>query len=314
MPPPVGPQLPPELQKRKRDQNDDGSDSDSDSSSDSSTGPQPPSAAPAATAQKPQSPPPKKSRVIGPSLPSAFAAATSVDERPVSPAHNHEENKDSDDSDDSDDDDDFGPQLPSSSSSSYPTGGGDRHSQTQTPLTSTIKPTPAKRDEWMTLAPESGDWSQRVDPTKLKNRKFQTGRGAKGPSSSGASTGASADSWHETAEEKLERLRREAMGIHDSGAKGKGKRGDKVHGHGHGGQEDEATARRLREYNDKARGPALYNAHQKNQTELDDDPSARAFDREKDIAGGLQLNSTQRRDMVKKATDFSSRFSSARYL
>lgn len=65
---------------------------------------------------------------------------------------------------------------------------------------------------------------------------------------------------------------------------------------------------------DKARGPALYKAHKNNQTELDDDPSARAFDREKDIAGGLQLNSTQRRDMVKKATDFSSRFSSARYL
>ena len=250
MPPPVGPQLPPELQKRKRDQNDDGSDSNSDSDSDSSTGPQPPSAA---TGPNPQSPPLKRSRVIGPSLPSA-SAATSLDElRPAaSPAHDHEENKDSEASDDSDDDDDdFGPQLPSSTSS-YPMGGGDRHTQTQNPLsstTSTIKPTPAKRDEWMTLAPESGDWSQRVDPTKLKNRKFQTGRGAKGPSSSGASTGASADSWHETAEEKLERLRREAMGIHDSGAKGKGKRGDKAQGHGHGGQEDEATARRLREYN-----------------------------------------------------------------
>ena len=65
---------------------------------------------------------------------------------------------------------------------------------------------------------------------------------------------------------------------------------------------------------EKARGPALYDSHQKTKTLEDDDPSARAFDREKDIGGGLQLNSTQRRDMVKKATDFSSRFSSARYL
>lgn len=109
----------------------------------------------------------------------------------------------------------------------------------------------------MTLAPESGDWSQRVDPTKLKSRKFQTGRGAKGPSSSSAAAGTGAgvaDSWHETAEEKLERLRREAMGIRDSDARGK--RADKGHGNGHGNQEDEATACRLREYN--VCGPAFH--------------------------------------------------------
>lgn len=66
-------------------------------------------------------------------------------------------------------------------------------------------------------------------------------------------------------------------------------------------------------YQDKARGPALYASHQKSNTEEEDDPSARAFDREKDI-GGFKINSTQRRDMVKKAADFSSRFSSAKYL
>jgi hypothetical protein len=66
---------------------------------------------------------------------------------------------------------------------------------------------------------------------------------------------------------------------------------------------------------EKARGPSLYNAHQSsNPVEKEDDPSARAFDREKDIAGGMKINSTQRRDMMKKASDFSSRFSSAKYL
>lgn len=65
---------------------------------------------------------------------------------------------------------------------------------------------------------------------------------------------------------------------------------------------------------EKARGPALYDSHQKSsKTEEEDDPSARAFDREKDI-GGFKINNTQRRDMVKKAADFSSRFSSAKYL
>lgn len=242
MPPAVGPQLPPELQKRKRDQNDDDNSSNSDSDSDSSTGPQPPTAA-----QKPQSPPSaKRSRVIGPSLPAA-----PLDQRPTSsPPSNPVQSGDSERSsgdDSSDDDDGFGPQLPTSSSSGIRPGNQEVLSST----TSTVKATPAKRDEWMTLAPESGDWSQRIDPTKLKSRKFQTGRGAKGPSSSStaASTGAGvADSWHETAEEKLERLRREAMGIRDSDARGK--HADKAaHGNGYGHEQDEATARRLREYN-----------------------------------------------------------------
>lgn len=59
----------------------------------------------------------------------------------------------------------------------------------------------------------------------------------------------------------------------------------------------------------------MYEAHQQNETEeKDDDPSARAFDREKDIGGGLQVNATQRRDMMRKAADFNSKFSSGKYL
>ncbi len=91
-----------------------------------------------------------------------------------------------------------------------------------------------------------------------------------------------------------------------------------------GGREtatDKETRARMQEYN-ATRGPSLYNAHQaraksgKGEGEggKDDDPSARAFDREKDIAGGLQINATKRMEMMKKAGDFSSRFSEARYL
>ncbi|RMZ85282.1 hypothetical protein DV738_g178, partial [Chaetothyriales sp. CBS 135597] len=108
-----------------------------------------------------------------------------------------------------------------------------------------------KRDEWMTMAPTSSDWSARIDPTKLKNRKFATGSKAGG---GGASSSAAA-AWHETPEQKQARL-----------------------------QQD------------------------------DDDPSARPFDREKDIAGGLQINSTRRRELLAKASDFGSRFSAAKYL
>ena len=47
---------------------------------------------------------------------------------------------------------------------------------------------------------------------------------------------------------------------------------------------------------------------------MEDDPSARAFNREKDVAGGLKINHTQRKELMKKAGDFGSRFSSGQFL
>ena len=216
---PVGPQLPPHLQKRKRGDDENGTDSHSDS--DSSTGPLPPQ-----KEGKEQSPPSaKRSRVLGPTLPPA-----PLDERPPSgplqPTYKDEESSDSDD--------DFGPALPSARDAAT-------KSTTTGPRTtgSTVPAAPAKRDEWMTLAPQGGDWSQRVDPTKLKSRKFNTGRGAKGPSQAGGG----GESWHETPEEKLARLRREAMGIKDNSAPGKTTTVEESD------PNDEATRRRLKEYN-----------------------------------------------------------------
>lgn len=215
--PGVGPQLPPELHKRKRSTDDDGSNSDSDSAD--SAGPQP-----ARPTQAPQDlPSPKRSRVIGPTLPPA-----PLDERPSSPAQ-----KDSSGSDSSDDDD-FGPSLPSAKDASKKVSTG----PSLGPSSNNSAPAPAKRDEWMTLAPEGGDWSQRVDPTKIKNRKFNTGRGAKAPAHAGAAGG---DSWHETPEEKLARLQREAMGVDDRSGTGKS-----AHPRD---RQDDAVTKRMKDYN-----------------------------------------------------------------
>ncbi|EXJ88613.1 hypothetical protein A1O1_05543 [Capronia coronata CBS 617.96] len=292
----VGPQLPPHLQKRKR--SDDEADSDGDSNS-SSTGPLPPKPQ---GKEQPSPPSPKRSRVIGPTLPPA-----PLDERPPSTDDND------DDSSESDDDDGFGPSLPSANDTSANPHLSNSIVGPQIPGSRSTAPAPAKRDEWMTLAPTGGDWSARVDPTKLKNRKFNTIKGAKGPSqvASGGGGGGGDRSWYETPEEKQARLKREVMGIQDSGAGAAAKKA----GSGSGsGVEDEVTARRLKEYNAK-RGPSLYAAHSATtKGDEDDDPSARAFDREKDIAGGATINATKRREMLKKASDFSSRFSSAKYL
>ncbi|KAL2412716.1 hypothetical protein ABEF95_002163 [Exophiala dermatitidis] len=303
----VGPQLPPELQNRKRSHEDDDSES-----SDSSTGPLPPK-----NQEKDQSPPSaKRKRIYGPTLPPAplEEEQNSPPSPPGQPQKDQEDDKPGhSSSSDDDDDDEFGPSLPSAN---------DRSSASARPTTSSIPSAsvsgtgagPVQRDEWMTLAPTGGDWSARVDPTKLKNRKFNTGRGAMGPPQTAGGGAGTSSSWYETPEEKQARLRREVMGISNDAATaaagGKSTASAAAGTHG----DDAETARRLKKYNEK-RGPSLYASHNASSKVVEeDDPSARAFDREKDIAGGATINATKRREMLKKASDFSSRFSSAKYL
>ena len=48
--------------------------------------------------------------------------------------------------------------------------------------------------------------------------------------------------------------------------------------------------------------------------EAEDDPSKRVFDREKDMGSGMRIGNTQRKEMLNKASDFSSKFSGGSYL
>lgn len=229
-------------------------------------------------------PPTKKQRTIGPTLPPA-----NLDQKPRQSPSNS--------SSDSSDDDDFGPALPSASAKqSSPDGASTIHVDPEVPAAQT------KRDEWMTMAPESGDWSSRVDPTKLKSRGFNSGKGAKGPT---VKTGGDS-SWHETPAEKQARLAREVLGIKEIKAGPQPKAEDQI---------AVEKSKKMKDAIEKSRGSTLYNEHQKsNPREKEDDPSARAFDREKDIAGGMKINTTQRKELMKNASDFGSRFSSAKFL
>ncbi|KAK5790937.1 hypothetical protein VI817_006246 [Penicillium citrinum] len=53
---------------------------------------------------------------------------------------------------------------------------------------------------------------------------------------------------------------------------------------------------------------------EKQKKEEEDDPSRRAFDREKDMAVSSKISNAQRRDMVNKASDYGSRFSKGSFL
>jgi Protein of unknown function (DUF3752) len=79
---------------------------------------------------------------------------------------------------------------------------------------------------------------------------------------------------------------------------------------------DEETARRLKEHNDKYRGQSLLAEHQKQKglEEKEDDPSKRGWDWEKDMKAAPKLGRGQKKEMVDRASGFSSRFSGGGFL
>jgi hypothetical protein len=292
----VGPQLPfSSAVKRKRDEEPDTLNDHSDTSTPSRHGSHTPDSST------------KRPRTIGPALPPA-----SLEERP--------QNGPDEESDTSSDDDDFGPSLPGAGTSTVAPGENNIQASGETGPQASSK---SQRDEWMMVPPSNSDWSARIDPTKLKARKFNTGKGANAPSQ--ATTTGGDSRWTETPEQKRARLEREMMGITDTSAanpKVTSQETVKV----------AAASQKIREYTvsetkglwnrpaltliqEKTRATPRSDDHQKsNPREKEDDPSARPFDREKDIAAGMKISASQRKEMMKKAADFGSRFSSAKYL
>ena len=238
-------------------------------------------------------PPPK--RVLGPAPPPA-----SLSELPSHPAN-----------DSSSDDDDYGPALP-------PAPGSHEEKlylqnlalEREREALSSNEPKKPKRDEWM-LLPPSADSTSRADPTKLKSRKFASGKGSRAPVEKGGGISAL---WTETPDEKRKRLEDEILGRSEVtlNSSNKPKNGRKKEGES---AEDRATAKRIAEYNAKNRGESLMEKRKREggQKEEDDDPSKRAFDREKDMALG-GLGRAEKRDIVRKAGEFGERFSKGSYL
>jgi hypothetical protein len=235
---------------------------------------------------------------------------------PSDPA-NPDADADPDSSSSSSDDDDFGPSLPPAPGSAAEAQLLAQRSQEETERASAAQePSKPQRDDWMLVPPSDSDWTSRVDPTKLKNRKFASGKGAKAPAERGV--GGISAIWTETPEQKRQRLADEVLGRKDAAASSREAAGPAAARRPEESQEDIETARRIREYNEKNRGRSLYEEHQQQQQqtprEKEDDPSKRAFDREKDMALGGRLGHGQRKELLAKAADFGSRFQKGRYL
>ncbi|KAM0724230.1 hypothetical protein Q7P37_000112 [Cladosporium fusiforme] len=281
----IGAELPPHLlAKRKRQQEEESQNAPS-TASGAKRSPSP------ATSEK-------RRKVAGPAMPPA-----PLEERPTEPANRQEDNDD----DSSSDDDDFGPSLPpagGASTSATPTTTAPQASSEST----TAAQEKPQRDDWMTMPPEQDGLASRMDPSKLRARGFNTGKGAKAP----AEKGGDSSSWHETPEQKRKRLEDEMMGVSRPSPATAAKPGS---GPSKKKEADEAAERALKERTAKARGPSLVEQHQgrNKPDQAEDDPSARSFDREKDMSIG-GLNRVQKKDMLKQAGGFSSKFSGGGYL
>lgn len=93
----------------------------------------------------------------------------------------------------------------------------------------------------MLVPPTNDDWSSKVDPTKLKNRKFNSGKGAKAPVDK---SGGIAAIWTETPEQKRQRLEDEVMGRKNPARLGGAETGPRPND-----AAAEATAKRIQAYN-----------------------------------------------------------------
>ena len=128
-----------------------------------------------------------KPKIFGPALPPIEAV-----HEPIATA-----------GDDPESDDDFGPTLPGKAASTI-------HASTdpaQDTESTQILPK-SGRDDWMLAPPTSSDWTSRIDPSKLKNRGFSTGKGSRIAPPSGGDTSL----WTETPEQKRKRLEDEMLG------------------------------------------------------------------------------------------------------
>ncbi|KAF5868540.1 uncharacterized protein Bfra_012186 [Botrytis fragariae] len=246
--------------------------------------------------QRKPSPPPK--RVLGPAPPPA-----SLSERPSYPANS-----------DSDSDSDYGPSLPPTAGSAAAIALASQQArEAQAAAAKSNEPAKPQRPDWMLAPPTSSDWTTKIDPTKLKARKFAGGKGSKAPAEK---TGVSAI-WTETPEEKRQRLEDAVLGRQESAASTSNGSARTIAE----SRAAEETDRRVREYNAKNRGKSLYEAHAegsvvggKGKKEEEDDPSKRGFDREKDMALGGRLGHAKKKELLNKAADFGSRFQKGSYL
>jgi len=261
------------------------------------------------------SPAPSRAKTIGPSLPPTETkriigpAPPPADLSSLPPA----------DSDSDSSDSDYGPALPTAAEAARAAERRDSPQGRGGTAGSGGPPAPQRRDDWMLAPPTGSDFTGRIpDPTQLKKpRKFGSGRGPNPAAGGGVSS-----IWTETADEKRKRLADAVLG------RGPDPADEASHAGGASGRERAAAERdaQIQANMEAVRGESLYARHQTALKEGraggrsgakaadDDDPSKRAFDKEKDMALGGRITGSQRKELLNRAANFGGRFQKGSYL
>lgn len=254
----------------------------------------------------------KTSRIVGPSRPS-IQSKSDIEQEP----------EDSDESSD----DDFGPQLPPFGA---PKSGPSKYETESRPPprahdgdTENLTTKKRQRDDWMLVPPENTSWTSGPNSASLTNRKFMSGKSTRG----GRSTDGAGSVWTEDPAQKRQRLENELLGISsESSARSGGSRD--LSARSNSATADKVKSLTVSSYSlqrmsicgsniKKAKGgkSSLYESHQKDiQKPKEDDPSKRAFDYEKDVAGKTSISSGARKKLLNQASDYTSRFSGGKYI
>ncbi|KAG4219101.1 hypothetical protein PC116_g32419 [Phytophthora cactorum] len=177
------------------------------------------------------------------------------------------------------------------------------------------------------LAPPTASGYRAPDPTKLKNRRFASGpRVSSNTTASGSGSGEISSIWTETPEQKRKRLENAVLGRDDSSSNAQprttsSKNRATAPSDAPLSKEAQEQQDRVRSYTEATRGRSLYQEHQASRQarklhadEEEDDPSKRAFDREKDMKLGGRIGTAQRRELLNRAADFGGRFAKGKYL
>ncbi|KAF7174492.1 hypothetical protein CNMCM5623_007541 [Aspergillus felis] len=241
----------------------------------------------------------KRRKVVGPVLPSSYYAENPGNEqgaestRPDSLSHEDED-------EDEEADDDYGPSLP-------PLGGevtanpnevnmdNESHIQSGKPDAHNNN---SERDVWMLRPPRPSDLSSRLDPTRLKNRKFQGGQSL-------SYSGEEVDiTWTETPQQKLKRLQDEAMGVSSRPVLN------------HDRSSTPMTSKSPMRQHDTIKASERSPPSSTNSliSSFNDDPSCRPFRWETDMALAPKRSTLQHQKQVGEAVDFASKFTKAKYL
>ncbi|PKX90885.1 GPALPP motifs-containing protein 1 [Aspergillus novofumigatus IBT 16806] len=253
----------------------------------------------------------KRRKVFGPVLPSSYGPEDAETEQGAESTRTDGLSQEDEDEDE-EADDDYGPSLPPlrgdvtakpnevkmDNGSHIQSGKPDAHNNN------------SQRDIWMLRPPRPSELSSRLDPTRLKNRKFQGGQSL-------SYSGEEVDiAWTETPQQKLKRLQDEAMGVSSQPVLSHDRSSTSMASKSPPRQHSVLKEPILTPFQNSSEASErlLPSSTNSLMSSSNDDPSCRPFRWTTDMASAPKLSTLQHQKQVGETVNFASKFTKGKYL